>query len=78
MPYDATPLSTLSLSELAEICRQDDHPDCEAARDEYDARRSAQEAAYEKRAETFGTKEWARRYDAERAALADWRGWNRS
>ena len=66
----ATPLSALSLSDLAAICRQDDHPDCEAARDEYDARQSAQEAAYEKRAETFGTKEWAQAYDRERY---DWR-----
>ena len=58
-------LSGLSNTALAEICRQDDHPDCEAAREIYHERTAP--PPYDAYAD-----DWAN-YDRVKRSLASWR-----
>ena len=66
MPFDATPLSGLTLSELAEICRSDEHPQVGEARELYHQRTAP--PPYDAYAD-----DWAN-YDRVKRSLADWRG----
>ena len=67
------PLSLLPMSDLLSVCSDEQNPQCEEARAIYEDRQRAADAAYERRAETFGTPECCKRYDAEKRALAEWR-----
>lgn len=61
----APALAMLPMAELISICRQDDHPDCEAAREIYHERTAP--PPYDAYAD-----DWAN-YDRVKRSLASWR-----